>query len=576
VPRPSSKPIWVPSSTPVGDSADLRRVIALPRRPPFDEKHDHSALVDRLSSEFRRPGSQAELFPVQAFCIDEMRRVSGLVGLLAPSAGKTLLAQLLVTALGVRTAVLLLPPKLKAQLLLRSYPALVKDWRVPQLRGVSRVDTGVEAVLHPVAYSELSDPEFADVLDWIQPELIVADEAHNLRRVLSARTGRFIDHVVTSSKAGTLKHVALLSGSMAQESIKDLRFVIYALGKYAPIAISEGVLQAWADALDPLENPSPPGRLMDLAEPGESARSAFRRRLVETPGVVATTQSPIATRLEIHARRPVVPPAVEAALAKLYETWTTPWDEEITDHLMFSRVARQVASGFVYRVTWPRGEAPELRNEWLTAKNEWHREVRNFLAGPRVKGLDSLGLLEDAAVARTRPSKRYDRWDAVRPLAEPAQETIWIDDFVVRDALEWTREHRGLIWYAYRAFEAKLAEAGLPVMSGGAASERVIPTLDGSQSVAISWDSHREGTDGLQLYFADQLFTFASGSAARLDQALARLHRVRQPSRVVKAWIPQHTPETIKAFEHARKRAEVLEETFGNVQKLNIAHYCLA
>jgi hypothetical protein len=575
-----SRPAWLPSNSPVGTSSDLDRILGLPRRPAYDESSDYSALVARLTAEFRRPAGTMTLLPTQAFSIAEARSVGGLVGLIRVGGGKTLLGLLLPVALGVKRAVLLLPSQLKAQLLNRSFPELGKHWRIANVRGADVAYPDTDALIYPVSYSELSSLKQADVLEKYDPELIICDEAHHLRRLESARTRRFDRYVIAASRAGKLKHVIEMSGSMMSNSLRDLRFIRYALGRYAPIPWDEGTLNQWADALDPIDRPCPPGALVKLkSRPEESVRAAFRRRFVETPGVVATTESPLPIRLVIKERPLTLPKSVTDVLAQMRKTWVTPWGEEITDALTFSRYGRQIACGLLYRRIWPRNEPVSVREEWLEARAEWHREVRSYLATKAKEGMDSPLALANAARDGRRPSRNYERWVEVRDLAEPDVEPHWVDDFAVRDAVEWGRQHRGVIWYDHDAFGREVAAlGGYPLIDGGQSGEAVLSGLSkftqgSAPTVVASRHARGTGTDGLQHHYAEQLVTTPSSSGDKWEQLLGRLRRLGQDAPTVTTWVYLHTPECRTAFESARRDAEFLEETTGNQQMLTSATY---
>lgn len=113
----------------VGESRDLRRVLALPRRPRPDDA-TIASWAFALKAELGRGETKCEcvtkykrhccanLLPVQAWALTEARSVGGILGPIGVGHGKTLL-DLLVSMVvpGCRTAVLLLPPNLKQQLL---------------------------------------------------------------------------------------------------------------------------------------------------------------------------------------------------------------------------------------------------------------------------------------------------------------------------------------------------------------------------------------------------------------------------------------------------------------------------
>lgn len=570
-------PVWVNPGRAVEDSQDLRRIAALPERPAFDDRNDYSALVSKWTERVRRPGGTMILRPVQAFCLEEAERTGGLTGLLAVGVGKTLLGLLLPVALSSRKAVILLPAQLKAQLLQRNFPELSKHFRIPNVVGASPVYPDTEQVIYVVSYSELSSSKTASVLETIQPDTVIRDEAHSLRNASAARTKRWRRYEKAARAVGTLKHVCDMSGTMATKTIRDLDLAKSALGMGTPVPRDYGTLQEWAWALDPTKGddlPAPPGELLRLARPGESARAAFRRRLTTTPGVVATTSNPILVGLRFQTRPLALPANVAKTLVEMRRTWVTPWGEEIQDAKDFSRYARQIAAGLLYRRTWPNNEPASARTEWLEARAEWHREVRAFLARSSKPGMDSPKLVAAAAANGKRPSAAYDRWAAVKDLAKPATEPYWCDDFLVKDAIAWGRAHVGLIWYEHVALGARVAaEGGFVHVPGGEVGEAALAALDGTRTVVISRPSRGTGTDGLQRLFDKQLVTTTSSNGSKWEQLLGRLHRSGSTADRVTTWVYRHTPEMIDAFDAAVRDAAFLEETTGNEQKLNSADF---
>lgn len=572
-----SAPIWVPNRVSVPNSSDLTRILALPTRPPFDDRADYSALVQELTAEFRLPSGAMQLLQQQAFSIQEMREVGGLVGLLSVGSGKTLLSLLLLLAMskrGVKRGVLLVPSATKAQLLKTQIPMLATHWRLPKVY-TSSEEKSDSPGLHLVTYTQLQKLETFNILEQLQPEMIIADEAQYLRRETSARSGRFLDYVKDACSAGTLRHIALLSGTMAQKSLLDLRFVVYALGKYAPIPIDRGVLQQWADALDPSESPAPFGALRQLCLEGETPHEAFCRRLISTPGVVATRSTPIASKLKFVERPVVLSSKAAAAMKELRRTWTLPWGEEIAEASVFSLYARQLACGFLYKRIWPRNEPEDLRTEWLMAQSAWNAEVNRYITKNRKPGMDTELALRNAAINGTWKSGTWARWAKVKDLAHPENEAVWIDDFLVEDAVDWGRKHVGLIWYEFDAVGERIAQVGGFTQIGrGVAGERAMAGLTkGVGAVVISRPSRYLGTDGLQYFFDEQLITTPMSGAAVNEQWLGRLHRLGQKSSVVTTHVYRHTPEVRQALEDAKIEAAYLQKTYSNQYKLCNAEF---
>ena len=103
------------------------------------------------------------------------------------------------------------------------------------------------------------------------------------------------------------------------------------------------VAEEWSRALDPGDDPAPAGALLKLCEPGEHVREGFHRRLVETPGVVSTTEPAVDAELEITERRaPPIPASVTNALDDVRATWVRPDGEELVDALSLGRCLREL------------------------------------------------------------------------------------------------------------------------------------------------------------------------------------------------------------------------------------------
>ncbi len=557
---------------PVGSSDDLTRILAIPRRSP-----EPSPLLARdLTNGLRRAiHSDMQLWPLQAFALDEARKADGLLGAIAVGGGKTLTCLLMPVVMGARNTVLMVPPALRTQLFERHYPEYIKHWRLPILAGakVSNPDPS-PGVIHVVSYSELSSIKGADRLERLQPDLIVCDEAHRLAHSTAARTKRFLRYARPAKRLGKLRCV-FVSGTLLSRSIKDFAHLSQlALGANSPIPAQWTVLEEWAGALDDGPFPGPPGALLRLCQPGEEVRNGFRRRLVETPGVVVSSGETVRSSLIISTRRVQVPEIVTDALTKMRSTWCTPAGEEIDCALSMYGLSQQLAAGLFYRRVWPRGEPDALRKEWLESRNNYFREMRNFLTHRAKPNMDSPKLLTMAAKRGQWNSEFFGRWDAVHRLARPATEVVWVSPYLAEDAAEWASQHKGVVWTDMPPFGRKVAElAGIPYYGAGEQAAAGIVTETGRRSI-VAGKSHALGTDGLQQRFSTQLVTYVSPSGKEWTQQLGRLHREGQPADEVTCEIYQHTSEVVDAFQKAIKNSHFLQ-TLTTPQKLTFADITL-
>lgn len=212
------------------DSPELRRIIALPKRTPGAPD-----LTSALRHTARcyggcvlcapRPKNpcfegcplcevgEAHLWPLQSEALYWAQIANGLLGAIGVGGGKTLVTLLLPTYMPSARAVLLVPPQLRDQLK-KMTKLYRRHWRVPEIAfGRGPEFDG----LRVFGYSEISVQSGATALEEADPDLVICDEAHNLRHKDSVRTRRFIR--LFRSRPG--RRLVALSGSMTTKSVKD-------------------------------------------------------------------------------------------------------------------------------------------------------------------------------------------------------------------------------------------------------------------------------------------------------------------------------------------------------------------
>lgn len=560
-------------------SEDLARVAALPRRPAYDE--DDPAVVEtarRITAEFRRPGGTQEAWPVQGFAVDDFRKANGGLGIIVAGGGKTLTSFLTAAAFPEvpgrpRVTVLLIPSALVVQAR-ADWRALAAQWYLPNLVGEDVAYSDARGgIVHIVSYEMLSSQREANILDRLNPDLIIADECHSVARTSSARTKRFL-HFFKSHP--NCRFVGL-SGTIANRSITEFSHLSrLALRKGSPLPIDWPTLQAWSYVLDATEEPADPGELYRIGGPdvdrAASIRSVFRDRLVSTPGIVATTAGHFDCELRISERKVPVPERINLALRRLRKDWVTPGDDPIADAMALAGHARELACGFYYRRIWPNNEPEHIRKEWIEARREWFAEVREFITHRAKPGLDTLGLVENAARDGRFKSHSYGRWDAVRDLACPATEAVWVDDFLVRDAVKWGQEAPGIIWYSHDAVGRAIAEAGrFPLFEGGPAASEGIRLEKGDRTIVATERAHGQGKN-LQA-FTRSLVTTPSSSGKVQEQLLARTHRGGQKADFVEYTYYTHVPEQLGALKSAVRDCVFGEELLGGQKRLLYAKW---
>lgn len=626
-----------PRGAPVGWSKDLDRILKLPRR-ELDTRGPSAA--EKWTRILRREEQPEKcdcvarwgfcithLKPIQGWALEEMHQSKGLLGPIGVGHGKEGTCLLAAWALGVKRALLLIPANLRAQFLTRDYPQWSVHFKVPSLAGV-RVYPGAP-VLTVMSFNDLSRPERTAALKQIQPQAVIVNESQNLARPEAARTKRFLRYmrgVAFKRPDGSSysPHLVAVSGTMTKTSIKDYAHLSeLALGEGTPLPTHHPTIEEWAAAIDASDRPAPMGKLRELCRPGETVRQGFRRRLVQTPGVVATEESALDTLLTIAERKLDVPPVVAKLLAEVRETWQRPDGEELVEVIQKAKVCKELACGFYYVWTYPRGEPEEVRDAWLAARKEWNKEVREKLKYSR-EGLDSPLLVRNAAYRwhngywhveaplhehgpqcypegddwkpnfdapvkcgheedggrrtwippRTRNGPRptwesltYARWMEVKDTVAPQTKAIWVDDYLVRDAAEWARRNKGIVWYESSVVGERIAElAGVPLYGGGEEASATIIHERGDRSIVASTRAHGTGKN-LQV-FAHNLYPQPMTDGAAWEQNLARTHRPGQRADEVTATVYRHTVEMRQAIDTAIARARYIRDTMGGDQKL--------
>lgn len=506
-------------------------------------------------------------------------------GLLAPigvGAGKTDISVLLPTVLGAKVAVLLVPPALKKKLIDVEYPYLQTQWRLPNLAGGRIVYPDTDCILHVVSYSQLSVASGTGVLEELKPDLIVADEVHALAGN-SARRKRFDRYM----KAHPETLFCGMSGTITSKSIKEYAHLAkYAFRNSSPLPLHWPTLEEWAAVIDPVKGDlvHPPGELVRLCNPGESVQAGFGRRLIETRGVVATKANHIPTALTLHERPLKIPQLVQDMLSDLRSTWDAPNGDRLTDALSVSRYGRQLASGLYTVWVWPAIVSKELKDEWIECRREWHKEVRDMLKGNAKAGMDSPLLLWRAARAGKWHSLALEPWAQVSSKYRevtghrtPATKTVWVDDFMVDDAVEWGKKP-GIIWYEHDDLGRRIAEkGGFPFYGPSEEAPKGIDPKTGEEVPAIVLEpgdrtivaSIRAWGTGWNLQaYRRMLYTSCPSSAKMMEQSLGRCHRSGQTADEVEAFFYLHTPEMRESLATAVTDARYAEGTLKTSQKL--------
>lgn len=532
---------------------ELRRIEGLPRR-VWDQTAE--GLVDVLGGILRHPWGRMRLRPIQAVALAEIGTVGGFFGPLRVGAGKTLISALAPSCAFAERPLLVVPAALVDKTR-REFAYLAEHWSFNPTEYSIR------------SYEWLGREQAAGFLAEMSPDLIVCDEVHRLKNPRAAVTRR-VGRYMTAEPA--TRFVAM-SGTITSRSLLDFAHILRWTHKPhgSPLPSTWNALQLWAGAIDERKGPHEeidPGALEVLCnarelriwrngEPRRAARLGFRRRLVETPGIVATKSTPVDASILVRAIAPPPSSAIAEAFETLRREWTTPDEWPVDDGLAMSRHARELALGFYY--VWD----PRPPDYWLEARREWSAYVRRVLSHSR--RLDS-----ELQVRREHASARECReWLAVRDDFEPNTVARWIDDTVVERCADWLDDERGIVWTEHTCFAERLAEvsgAAYYGRKGRDARGRMIEDHPPAEGMIASIASNATGRN-LQAW-SKNLIASPPGNGLKLEQLMGRTHRDGQTADEVFFDVLVACREHAGAFAQAVRDARFVFETTGSPQKV--------
>lgn len=554
----------------VMQSTELERILKLPRRDWEAAPSLHEDLTDWL----KIPGGTMTLRPVQAYALQEMHDHSGLLAPIRVGGGKTLISLLAAEVLDAKRPLLLIPAKLKRKTY-NEIQALKKHWRfkVPEI----------------VSYEWLGRVQAAEYLDKMRPDLIISDEAHKCRNKSAAITRRVGRYMEAQPKT---KFVAM-SGTITKRSLEDYSHIAeWCLGQGAPVPLDWKILQEWCGAFDEkvlAELRLAPGALLKLCNDQElqeiqgdslgTIRRAYRRRLTETPGVIATKEGFVDCSLQITAVEPEYNDQTEQAFENLKMNWETPDGWPISDPVTMWRHAREMACGFYY--FWD----PRPPDEWMAARKEWCAAVRRII---KYKKLDSelqvaqaiaAGRIEDPASERKNRAGDliggtvYANWIAIRDTFKPNTVPAWMDNGPLNFCAEWMKNNAGIVWVEHVVFGEALAKlTGRPFFHRKGEDDRrnlIDQAVPAAGSVIASIASNCEGRN-LQAW-SQNLVASPPPTGSVWEQMIARSHRDGQLADEVSVDVILGCVQQWGGFEQARLDANYIQATTGQVQKLNYA-----
>lgn len=569
----------------IRETLEFRRVRDLPRRAPDP---DGEVVPGQTHAQLWTPalrlrerddnGELVELRPSQGWACSEAAQAppgGGIVCNYPVGEGKTITSFLLPTVWEAKRPLVMLPAAtIQKKTLKLDLPQARRNWFIH------------DNIMF-VSYEAMSREKQEDFFERFMFDVVVADEAHNLRNHKAAVVRRLMRY---KEKYGWVR-LGFMSGTFTSRSVKDYYHLLdLALGDGSPCPRSFMDIEDWADLLDEgVEDDMRPkaGGMLQFCVAGETARQGYQRRLRETPGYLSVLNSSVDCSLYISERPIEVPKVIRDAINAMRLSGTMP-SGDLVDPMEFSSRVAELINGFFYRWVWP-GE-PDM--PWMFARRDWkryarwvikhsgeHQVGRNYdteaqVARAWLKGY-APAVPHDLLIEGVR-SDVYDHWVAQRErlthelaakfhkhMREPPREAVWISDYMMDHCVKWLQDTpRALLWVDKVAVQQRLREKGALVFGGG---EDDVETE--TKSCAVSIDAHGTGKN-LQHAYDANLFLAMLTSGQLVEQTLGRTHRQGQKSDQVTAEVFLPCVEFWNAFEQARRDAVYAEQTTAQRQKL--------
>ncbi|MEE8373903.1 MAG: DEAD/DEAH box helicase family protein, partial [Dehalococcoidia bacterium] len=445
---------------------EIERIVNLPLiRSITPEEVEAFCKENQLVTSFN---SGWRLFPQQVDALIAYDLYDGGFFPVSVGAGKTLISLMLAERAfkaGIKRTLLLVPPQVYPQLVNRDItyarnhvPISVQFLKLGGITMKKRLQFARSGRLgcYILPYSCLSTVDSSDLLEFIKPDLIIADEAHMLRNASSARTKRIRRYIDKHEP-----RMVAMSGTITSKSILDYWHIISScLHDNSPLPKSSHIVRQWGQVLDAQQagwnsadefgaecdnfRTEPVMPLVRWAQkhfPEESFpgnirgfRKAYKFRLNTAPGVVVSAEHEIGTSLlfsnkEASTTRHTDSWAkLKVLIDKVKDDFEAPNGDEIDHAIHQFSWLYQLSAGFYNDLYWPTPERlagergiGELQAADLLDRAQWHHKLlqlyhstlRKWLTRRSKPGLDTPFLVGgDMAShgAKRVGSELFDAW----------------------------------------------------------------------------------------------------------------------------------------------------------------------
>jgi len=547
---------------------EFERVDAMPRRRlTLDAAERAAAALTPVYA--TRPG--AHLLPRQGISLSEAAACRGAWLALPVGSGKTIVSFLLPSVLDAKRTLLVMKGNaLAKQKTPHDFAKLRREWRAP--RRPMRIVT-----------LEWLSTEAADgFLEEYDPDLLLFDEADDLASTTNAavmRIDRFVrmkrDRAEDAALAGGAtpedarwaRRVALavsaMTGTPIRKSLMGVWHILcWCLDTDTPLPLNAKEARMWALAVDEHDgrrpSPGPLGMTVD------EAREYVRRRLLETPGVVAfdgdSCRAPLTVRIRLARECPETDAQFERFMVEQENPGGIPVSEPLTRLILEGQLGCGLYS------YWD----PAPPAYWAGAKRVSARFCREKIEASQQGGRP---LFTDRQVqGRYKDAPEIVEWLRVRKDFDDLanRHIAWFSRAGLDSCHDWLRalDLPGIVFCGSIEFGRELArEARLPYYGAGGQTEdgsSIVHARPGRSFVA-SWQANKRGLN-LQAW-PRVLIVMPPQSAKWLEQLIGRVHRQGQTEHVVVDLLAT-SGGTLDVFEKALAEARFARGIVSLTQKI--------
>lgn len=622
---------------------DMQRIIDIPcysgmTQPELDAYSRMNILSQAYDNGFRFLKPQAE-------AIASYEAHGGLLAPIGVGFGKTLATLAIAEKAwrkGIRKIMLMLPSNVLPQL----YKVDLK-WarlRIPITypifwlggRGLEERKTIVKqnkAGVYVYTYSLLSAKDADLIMQTVDADLMILDEAHNIARRHAARTRRISRYMENRFTQGRRADLSALSGTITSKGIHDYYHIArWALNARCPLPLAAPLAQEWANIIDaeagkwgdPVTTTGT-GPLMPLIEwarknyPDETLpestsgfRRAYKLRFNSCPGVVSTGDAEIGTSLII-CNRPVLNykqcegfDLLEKLANQISDIWLTPNGDEIEHAIHCWKWLNEISgAGFYNQLTWPEPDTFSKRKsmsqdqavDYIERSKVHHaagqvyaKSLRRWLQDRSKPGLDTPFLVGQDFFRNQGKTVNerdlYEQWLNHRACdfeGRPDRDSkaVRVCSFKINAALEWAKETKpkgegALFWVHHQEvghwMYETLTNAGFDTLYAPAgANELILDPANKDKLVVASIKAHGTGKN-LQ-HFQNQYFVQWPRPAVDAEQTIGRTHRTGQMADELSVYTNLTLEWDFMNFAATVNDSLYIQQTTGNRQKLIFSNY---